>query len=127
MVAATFSNAPMEDVAKALGDGTGFFQLYTPNDDALAESLVRARKLRASRRLSSRLTPGPSAGVRATSTRSTSPNCAGAALANYFSDPNFRKRLAKTPEEDRAGGDFGMGQASSAGRSPGRTCPGFAR
>jgi lactate 2-monooxygenase len=41
MVASTLSADPMEEVAKRLGATPGFFQLYTPTDRELAESLVR--------------------------------------------------------------------------------------
>jgi lactate 2-monooxygenase len=40
MVASTFSNDPLESVTKEFGDTPGFFQLYTPIDRELAESLV---------------------------------------------------------------------------------------
>ena len=40
MVASTLSADPMEEVAKRLGATPGFFQLYTPTDRELAESLV---------------------------------------------------------------------------------------
>src|SRR5215472_14493489 len=40
MVASTLSVDPMEDVAGRLGSTPGFFQLYTPTDRELAESLV---------------------------------------------------------------------------------------
>ncbi len=33
-------NDKMETVAEALGDTSGFFQLYTPRDKAVAQSLV---------------------------------------------------------------------------------------
>ena len=41
LMASTLSNDPLEHVAGALGETPGFFQLYTPKDKALAESLVR--------------------------------------------------------------------------------------
>src|ERR1700743_952390 len=41
MVASTLSADPMEEVAARLGAASGFFQLYTPTDRELAESLVR--------------------------------------------------------------------------------------
>ena len=37
----TLSNDPLELVAEAMGDTPGFFQLYTPRNKELAESLVR--------------------------------------------------------------------------------------
>ena len=40
MVASTLMVDPLEDVARPLGNTPGFFQLYTPTDRALAESLV---------------------------------------------------------------------------------------
>jgi len=40
MIASTFSNDPLEEVASEFGETPGFFQLYTPTDRALAESLV---------------------------------------------------------------------------------------
>src|SRR3954452_6437132 len=45
MVASTLTVDPMEDVAAELADTPGLFQLYTPKDRELAESLVgRAEK-----------------------------------------------------------------------------------
>ena len=40
MIASTLSNDTLEAVAESLGDTPGFFQLYTPKDEALAESLI---------------------------------------------------------------------------------------
>src|SRR5271170_5834982 len=40
MVASTLSNDPRETIAQNLGDTPGFFELYTPKDKKLAESLV---------------------------------------------------------------------------------------
>ena len=39
-MASTLSNDPLEAVAQAMGAQPGFFQLYTPKDEALARSLV---------------------------------------------------------------------------------------
>jgi len=41
MIASTLSQDPMEDVAAALGDTPGWFQLYPSSDRELTESLVR--------------------------------------------------------------------------------------
>ena len=41
MVASTLTVDPLEQVAAEFGDTPGFFQLYTPTDRELAESLVR--------------------------------------------------------------------------------------
>ncbi len=40
MIASTLSQDPLEDVAAALGETPGWFQLYPPNDRELTESLV---------------------------------------------------------------------------------------
>src|SRR5258708_5152405 len=40
MIASTLSNDALEAVAASLCDPPGFFQLYTPKDDALTESLI---------------------------------------------------------------------------------------
>src|SRR6188472_2761355 len=40
MVASTLSEDPMEEVAAALGDTPGYFQLYPPDDRELTESFV---------------------------------------------------------------------------------------
>ena len=41
MIASTLSVDPVEEIGKELGETPGFFQLYTPTDRELAESLVR--------------------------------------------------------------------------------------
>jgi lactate 2-monooxygenase len=41
MVASTLSNDPLEAVAESLGETPGFFQLYTPKNLTVAESLVQ--------------------------------------------------------------------------------------
>src|SRR5258708_31933189 len=40
MIASTLSNDALEAVAASLGETPGFFQLYTPKDDALTHSLI---------------------------------------------------------------------------------------
>ena len=67
MIASTLSVDPLEDVARDLGETAGFFQLYTPTDRDLAESLVhRAEAVPDTAGSSSRWTPGFPAGGRAT-------------------------------------------------------------
>ena len=41
MIASTLTQDPLEDVAAALGETPGWFQLYPPNDRELTESLVQ--------------------------------------------------------------------------------------
>ncbi|WP_296602683.1 alpha-hydroxy-acid oxidizing protein [Nocardioides sp.] len=100
MVASTLMQDPMEDVAAALGDTPGFFQLYTPNDREVAESLVRRAEAAGYRGIVVTLDTW-TLGYRPRDLQhATFPQLRGACLANYFSDPVFRSRLAAPPEED---------------------------
>ncbi|UDY35336.1 alpha-hydroxy-acid oxidizing protein [Dermatobacter hominis] len=100
MVASTLMQDPLEDVAAALGDTPGWFQLYPPNDPEVCESLVRRADA-----------AGWSAIVVTLDTLTLGwrprdlsiasfPQLQGLCLANYFSDPVFRSRLERPPEED---------------------------
>jgi lactate 2-monooxygenase len=100
MVAPTLSNAPLEHVAKALGGGTGFFQLYTPRDPALAESLVHRAEAAGFKAIVVTLDTWLTGWRPRDLNDANFPQLRGYALANYFSDPCFRASLAKPPEED---------------------------
>ena len=100
MIASTLSQDPMEEVAAALGDTPGWFQLYPPADRELTESFVH----RAGR-------AGFSAVVVTLDTLTLGwrprdltiasfPQLRALCLANYFTDPVFRAKLAVPPEED---------------------------
>jgi lactate 2-monooxygenase len=100
MVASTLMQDPLEDVAAALGDTPGWFQLYPPNDPEVCESLVQRAEA-----------AGWSAIVVTLDTLTLGwrprdlsiasfPQLQGLCLANYFSDPVFRSRLERPPEED---------------------------
>jgi lactate 2-monooxygenase len=100
MVASTLMQDPMEEVAAALGGTPGFFQLYTPNDREVAESLVHRAEAAGYRGIVVTLDTW-TLGYRPRDLQhATFPQLRGACLANYFSDPVFRSRLAATPEED---------------------------
>jgi lactate 2-monooxygenase len=100
MIASTLTNDPMEAVAKSLGDGVGFFQLYTPKSKALAESFVhRAEKSGYKAIVVTLDTWVPGFRPRDLNTANF-PQLRGHALANYLSDPNFLGALLKKPEED---------------------------
>jgi isopentenyl diphosphate isomerase/L-lactate dehydrogenase-like FMN-dependent dehydrogenase len=101
-VLSTVSSHSMEDVARAMGNGTRWFQLYWGNDSSLTASMVqRAEKA------------GYSALVVTLDTQILGwrprdlqypylPFLLGKGLSNYFSDPVFRARLEKPPEADPA-------------------------
>ncbi len=100
MVASTLMQDPMEDVAAALGDTPGFFQLYTPNDRELAESFVRRAEAAGFRGIVVTLDTW-TLGYRPRDLQhATFPQLRGGCLVNYTSDPVFRGRLAVPPEED---------------------------
>lgn len=100
MMASTLTVDPLEDVAARFGDTPGIFQLYTPKDRDLAQSLVSRAEAAGYKAIAVTLdTWVPGWRPRDLST-SNFPQLRGHCLANYFSDPVFRGMLAKTPEED---------------------------
>jgi len=102
MIASTLMNDPLEDVAKALGDGDAFFQLYTPKDRDLATSFVRRAEAAGYRGIVVTLDTWVTGWRPRDLNTSNFPQLRGAALANYFSDPVFRAKLAAPPEDDPA-------------------------
>ncbi len=101
MIASTASHFSLEEIAEAGGpEAARWFQLYWPNDPALARSLVE----RAER-------AGYGAIVLTVDTfipgwkprdlqQAWLPFLSGMGVGNYFQDPVFRAALEKTPEED---------------------------
>ena len=100
--ASTLSNDPLEDVARAQGETPGFFQLYTPRDEALAESLVRRAEAAGYKAIVVTLDTWVTGWRPRDLNTANFPQLRGAVLMNYFSDPVFRASLAKPPEEDPA-------------------------
>ncbi|KQM71615.1 alpha-hydroxy-acid oxidizing protein [Sphingomonas sp. Leaf20] len=102
LMASTLSNDPLEHVAGALGETPGFFQLYTPKDKALAESLVRRAEAAGYKGIVVTLDTWVTGWRPRDLNVANFPQLRGAVLMNYFSDPVFRAMLAKPPEEDGA-------------------------
>lgn len=104
--ASTLANDPLEDVKAACGDSPAWFQLYTPKNRELAESLI----LRAEEAGYSALVVTLDTWVTGWRPRdlnaSNFPQLRGKVLQNYFTDPVFRSLLAKPPEEDPAAAIF---------------------
>ena len=100
MVASTLSADPMEEVAKRLGATPGFFQLYTPTDRELAESLVRRAEAAGFKAIVVTLDTWITGWRPRDLTTSNFPQLRGFCLANYTSDPVFRSRLAQSPQEN---------------------------
>lgn len=103
MVASTLSADPMEDVAAALGDTPGFFQLYTPTDRELAASLVRRAEAAGFKGIVVTLDTWVTGWRPRDLSTSNFPQLRGHCLANYTSDPVFRAGLVRPPEEDPRG------------------------
>jgi len=100
MVASTLSVDPLEDVAANFGATPGFFQLYTPTDRELAQSLVGRAEAAGFKAIVVTLDTWVT-GWRPRDLKSGSfPQLRGHCLANYFSDDRFRAMLAKSPADD---------------------------
>jgi lactate 2-monooxygenase len=100
MIASTLSVDPMENVAPLLGDTPGFFQLYTPADRELAASLVARAEATGFKGVIVTLDTQILGWRPRDLALASFPQLKGHCLANYFSDPLFRAKLQKSPEED---------------------------
>ena len=100
MIASTLSQDPLEDVAAALGDTPGWFQLYPPNDRELTESLVHRAEAAGYRAIVVTLDTLTLGWRPRDLALASFPQLKGLCLANYFSDPVFRGKLAAPPEDD---------------------------
>jgi len=100
MIASTASAFTLEEIAAAGGDAPRWFQLYWPNDRALAASFLNRAEA-----------AGYGAIVLTVDTfipgwkprdlqQAWLPFLNGVGVANYFQDPVFREGLEKPPEED---------------------------
>lgn len=106
MTVATLMEDPVEDVFPVLGATPGWFQLYTPNDRELAESFVSRAEAAGARALVVTLDTWALGWRPRDLSNGHMPQLQGRVLANYFTDPVFRSRLAKTPEEDPGAATF---------------------
>ncbi|RII14665.1 Lactate 2-monooxygenase [Streptomyces sp. YIM 130001] len=100
MVASTLSVDPLEQVAPEFGDTPGFFQLYTPTDRDLAESLVRRAEAAGFRGIVVTLDTWITGWRPRDLATANFPQLRGHCLANYFSDPVFRGLLDVPVEEN---------------------------
>jgi lactate 2-monooxygenase len=100
MIASTLSVDTLEDVARHFGATPGFFQLYTPTDRELAESLVRRAEAAGFKGIVVTLDTWVTGWRPRDLTSGNFPQLRGHCLANYFSDDRFRAMLAKSPADD---------------------------
>lgn len=113
VMASTLANDPIEAVGAALGDGVGFFQLYTPKDQELAESLIRRAETAGFKALVVTLDTWVTGWRPRDLNDANFPQLRGHVLQNYFTDPRFLRLLGRPVAEDPAtairtwGGLFG--------------------
>src|SRR4051812_34412616 len=100
MIASTLTVDPLEDVVPLAGDTPGFFQLYTPADRDLAASFVQRAERAGYRGIVVTLDTQILGWRPRDLALASFPQLKGLCLANYFSDPLFRGKLEKAPEED---------------------------
>jgi isopentenyl diphosphate isomerase/L-lactate dehydrogenase-like FMN-dependent dehydrogenase len=102
IILSSVSSVPLEDVAVVMGDAPRWFQLYWSSDPEVAASfLVRAD--RAGYRAIVVTVDCPILAWRERDLANAySPFLHGHGIANYVSDPVFRTRLARPPEQDPA-------------------------
>jgi lactate 2-monooxygenase len=100
MVLSTAASTAMETVAEELGDNPGWYQLYWPNNEAVAASLVSRAEAAGYRALVVTLDTWQLGWRPRDLDTAYLPFLQGEGIANYTSDPAFRAGLAKTPEED---------------------------
>ncbi len=100
MVASTLTEDPMEEVAAEFGGTPGFFQLYTPTNRELAESLVSRAEAAGFKGIVVTLDTWVTGWRPRDLATSNFPQLRGHCLANYFTDPVFRKLLGKDPAQD---------------------------
>ena len=91
LIGSTLMNDPLEDVAARLGDTPGFFQLYTPTDRDLAASLVHRAEAAGYKAIVVTLDTWITGWRPRDLSTSNFPQLRGHCLANYTSDPVFRK------------------------------------
>jgi lactate 2-monooxygenase len=100
MVASTLTVDPMEDVAPRAGETPGLFQLYTPADRDLAASFVHRAERAGYKGIVVTLDTQILGWRPRDLAMASFPQLLGLCLANYFSDPLFRAKLERPPEED---------------------------
>ncbi len=102
-VASTLTSATLEEIAQAAGSGTRWFQLYWGPDPELNLSLVSRAEAAGYAAIVVTLDTRLLAWRERDLARGYLPFLTGAGVGNYLSDPVFRARLERPPEDDPAG------------------------
>ena len=93
MCASTLSVDPLEEVAAEFGDTPGLFQLYTPTDRDLAESLVHRAEAAGFSGIVVTLDTWVTGWRPRDLATANFPQLRGHCLANYYTDPNFASKV----------------------------------
>lgn len=99
-VLSNVSTISMEDISETMGNAVRWFQLYPPHDRELTKSLLKRAE---NEGYSAIIVTVDSTllGWRESDLRNAYlPFLTGHGMGNYFSDPVFRSKLEKPPEED---------------------------
>jgi lactate 2-monooxygenase len=100
LITSTASATPLEEVAEANGDGPRWYQLYWPNDDDLAASIVRRAEAAGYTAIVLTVDNYVPGWKPRDLQQAYLPFLEGIGIAQYLSDPVFRSGLEKPPEED---------------------------
>lgn len=102
LIASTLSNDPLEDVLTGCGETPAFFQLYTPKDKDLAESLIGRAEAAGYRAIVVTLDTWVTGWRPRDLNVANFPQLRGHALQNYFVDPVFQRLFGKPVAENLA-------------------------
>jgi lactate 2-monooxygenase len=99
-ITSTASATSLEEIAEANGDGPRWYQLYWPNDDELAASIVRRAEASGYTALVLTVDNYVPGWKPRDLQQAYLPFLEGIGIAQYLSDPVFQAALEKPPEED---------------------------
>src|SRR4029077_16315222 len=100
LITSTASATAMEEIAEANGDGPRWFQLYWPNDDEIAASIVNRAEAAGYSALVLTVDNYVPGWKPRDLQQAYVPFLEGIGIAQYLSHPGFRAGLEKAPEED---------------------------
>jgi lactate 2-monooxygenase len=100
LITSTASATALEEIAEANGEGARWFQLYWPNDDEIAASLVRRAEAAGYSALVLTVDNYLPGWKPRDLQQAYLPFLEGIGIAQYLSDPVFLEGLDKTPDED---------------------------
>ncbi|MBV9711650.1 MAG: alpha-hydroxy-acid oxidizing protein [Ktedonobacteraceae bacterium] len=103
MIFSTASTTPLEQVAQAMGSAPCWFQLYWSKDPAFNASVVQRAERAGCEAIVVTLDTFLLAWRPYDIQNAYLPFLLGQGIGNYLSDPEFRKSLAQSPEEDPMG------------------------